>query len=141
MIGDEEEAIMIDCGAKMSNVKKALDYKTKHVVGCLVTHSHGDHCKFANETTAIGIDLFGLKDTFEVLDLKQKHKVNEIKPGYQFKLKNFGILPFEVQHDVPTLGFLINHKEIGNLVFITDTYYCRYKFNDINHIVVEANYS
>jgi phosphoribosyl 1,2-cyclic phosphodiesterase len=141
IIGDEKECLIIDCGVKPNQVKKALNFKTKNVVGCLITHSHGDHSNYAEQMLNMGIDLFAQKETFDVLKLKQKHKLNEIKPRSAFTLDNFKIMPFEVAHDVPTLGFLINHPCFGNLVFITDTYYCRYKFNDVNHFVIEANYS
>jgi ribonuclease BN (tRNA processing enzyme) len=30
---------------------------------------------------------------------------------------------------------------MGKLVFITDTKYCPYKFHELNHILIEANYS
>ena len=39
------------------------------------------------------------------------------------------------------MGFLIQHEEIGKLLFITDSFYCKYKFNNLSHIMIECNYS
>ena len=67
--------------------------------------------------------------------------VNHIRAGKLVKIGNFKVLPFNVHHDAKEpLGFLINHKEIGNLLFLTDTYYCDYNFKSLNHILVECNY-
>jgi len=46
-----------------------------------------------------------------------------------------------VFHDVPCLGFIIEHPEMGKLVFITDTMMIEYKLHKMNHIMIEANYS
>ena len=55
---------------------------------------------------------------------------------------NFIILPFETQHDaVEPLGFLIQHKITGEkLLYATDTYYIKYKFKELNYIMIECNY-
>jgi ribonuclease BN (tRNA processing enzyme) len=51
------------------------------------------------------------------------------------------VIPFEVHHDVPCLGFYISHPECGNVMFITDTYMCDYTFPNLNQVIIEANYS
>jgi phosphoribosyl 1,2-cyclic phosphodiesterase len=30
---------------------------------------------------------------------------------------------------------------MGKLLYITDSYYCKYRFKGLNHIMIEANYS
>ena len=53
----------------------------------------------------------------------------------------YKIKAFDTKHDVKDpLGFLINHPESGNILFLTDSYYCEYTFKDLNNIIVEANY-
>ena len=39
------------------------------------------------------------------------------------------------------MGFLIEHEEFGRLVFCTDTNSIPYKFKNVNHFIVESNYS
>jgi phosphoribosyl 1,2-cyclic phosphodiesterase len=51
-------------------------------------------------------------------------------------------LPFDVQHDVSEpFGFLLANQEGEKLLFATDTYYIRYKFKGLTHLLVECNYS
>ena len=38
-------------------------------------------------------------------------------------------------------GFHIIHFDIGNLLYASDTEYIKYRFKNLNHILVEANYS
>lgn len=58
------------------------------------------------------------------------------------KFGGFTAQSFPVEHDVPAFGFYITHKEIGKLLFITDTCYVKQNFADlnVNHIIVECNY-
>src|SRR5699024_9187141 len=52
------------------------------------------------------------------------------------------VLPFDVEHDVnEPLGFLLMNKQGEKLLFATDTYYVRYRFKGLTHIMIEANYS
>lgn len=81
-----------------------------------------------------------LKDTADALYVAEHHKVVCITPKIQFKVGNFTILPFELEHDVPNVGFLISDGE-EKLLYITDTYYCRFRFKDVDHIMVECNHS
>ncbi len=64
-----------------------------------------------------------------------------LQPNTLIQIGNFKVLPFRVEHDaVEPLGFLIKHKEIGTMLFLTDTYYSKYKFKGLNHLLIEANY-
>lgn len=40
----------------------------------------------------------------------------------------------------PIFGFLITHKEIGRMLYITDCELIKWKFKDINHILLGVNY-
>src|SRR5699024_2678510 len=40
-----------------------------------------------------------------------------------------------------TLGFLMQSRNGGKLLFATDTYYVRYKFQGLTHMMIECNYS
>ena len=50
---------------------------------------------------------------------------------------------FYVPHDnTPNFGFLIEHEEMGRLLYLTDMEYCPYSFKNlrVQHLVIEANY-
>ena len=58
-----------------------------------------------------------------------------------FYVGNFKVFPFKVMHDAKEpCGFFINHTKIGNLLFITDTYYVPNRFANVNNIMIESNY-
>lgn len=40
----------------------------------------------------------------------------------------------------PIFGFLITHKEMGKMLYITDCELIKWKFKDINHILLGVNY-
>src|SRR5699024_3504053 len=46
------------------------------------------------------------------------------------------------QHDVSEpYGFLLANKQGEKLLFATDTFYIRYKFKGLTHLLIECNYS
>jgi phosphoribosyl 1,2-cyclic phosphodiesterase len=70
------------------------------------------------------------------------HRLKTIRAGEIFRVGNFKVLPFKIQHDVAEpLGFIINHAETGNVLFITDSYYVSDTFRNIHNIIIEANFS
>ncbi len=69
------------------------------------------------------------------------HRYQPILPGKGYKLGGFRIFPFEVHHDVPCNNYLIDHFATGRILFLIDTYLCEYRFPDLNHIIIEANYT
>lgn len=65
-----------------------------------------------------------------------------IEANSQFKICDFTILPFDVEHDAEEpLGYLIQYRPTKEkLLFITDSYYCKYKFKGLNYILIECNF-
>ena len=100
--------LIIECGIPYKEVLQGLDFKLGGVVGCLVSHSHNDHCKSARDLVNAGIDLYGLEDTFNAIGLAS-HRVVDVEPLKQFKVGDFKILGFPIEHDVPGLGYLIQY--------------------------------
>lgn len=132
--------LIIECGIRYKDILQGLDFNLGEVVGCLVSHSHRDHSKSAKALTNAGIDLYAMKDTTDAIGL-QGHRIINVEPLKQFKVGDFNILPFSIEHDVPGLGYLIQYKPTNErLLFITDSYYCKYKFKDINYLLIECNY-
>lgn len=61
--------------------------------------------------------------------------------GRKTRIGGFLVQPIPLHHNVECIGFLIESKSIGRLIFVTDTNAIPYKFKDINHWVIESNYS
>ncbi len=139
-LSDGKTKIALDFGVTMAKAKKAMNFGVSSLDGVLSTHLHKDHCKGVPEAIKCGLDCYALKSVFKDLELSG-HRVKEIEPGILFEIRSLKILPFGLQHDVPNVGFLIQNEGLEKAVYITDTYYCRFKFNDINLIAIECNYS
>lgn len=135
------EALLLECGVRFQQIKEALNFNIRKVVGCLVTHEHQDHCKAVKDVMAAGINVFSTFDTLNALGVSISHRANAIISGQSFLIGDFKVLPFSVKHDcADPVGYLIHHKECGNVLFLTDSYYCEYTFNGLNNIIIEANY-
>lgn len=132
--------LIIECGMPFMDVKKSLDFKIENIDGCLCTHAHFDHFGFDKDFTKWGVDIYMSKATYQKTDFSSEHfKIIESKKS--FIVGEFTVMPFDVEHDVPTFGFLIHHPECGSVLFLTDTVFCRYKFPPLNQVIIEANYS
>ncbi|MFL0197316.1 MBL fold metallo-hydrolase [Clostridium sp. WILCCON 0269] len=142
LLQNKDETLILDCGLPYKTILKGLDFNLMNVVGCLVTHSHKDHSKAINDLKNNGIYVYTSIGTISTLNLKLNYRLFPIESEKQISLDNFTVLPFETEHDaVEPLGFLIQHNDMGKLLFITDSYYCQYKFTGLNHIMIECNYS
>ena len=141
ILRNENEALLIECGVNIKDIKVALDFDYSKVVGCLMSHEHGDHSKSASKIMELGIDLYSQLETHKALGTDKSNRAKQFENKQTITLGGFKIMAFDVKHDVPCLGFLIEHKDCGRVAFITDTYFVKYTFPKLNNIIIEANYS
>lgn len=127
ILENEQEALIIDAGIRFFEVKKALRFQVRKIVGVIVTHKHGDHAAFVHEYMEAGIPVFR---PYEAESLRQN-----IRYG------GFRIQSWEAVHDVPCVGYLIDHDDFGRMLYVTDTEYVKYRFKGITQFLIEANYS
>jgi len=133
------DALIIEAGVKLIEAKKAINFNLSKVVGCVISHQHGDHAGYIQEYVDAGIMVLALPEVITSKKLTRSYKAIEFGKGYIFG--NFKVLPFELMHDVPCAGYLIEHPESGKILFITDTYACKYQFSGVAHMLIEANYA
>lgn len=131
--------LLIECGVHISKIKKALDFNLSGVAA-IVTHSHGDHACAIKEVLNAGVNVFASADTFISAGVERHHRANKIFENKNFLVNGFKIKPFNVNHDVPCFGFIIQHEEMGLCVFLTDTFYCDYTFPGANQYILECNH-
>ena len=146
VLQNDTEALVIECGVSLKEVKKAVDFNVSKLVGALITHEHLDHSKYVREFLNSRIPVFmsyGTGTKLGYVGSTEPHLLPvSIDSASKFKLGKFTILPFDVKHDAAEpLGFLINHPETGNVLFLTDSYYSPYRFEGLNNILIECNYS
>ena len=88
-----------------------------------------------------GIDIYTSTGTIDALGMAG-HRIKPIEPLKQFEIGTWAILPFPTEHDCDgSMGFLLANQAGEKLLFITDSFYCKYLFNGITHLMIETNHS
>lgn len=132
-------SLLIEAGIPINRIKRALDYDFSNIQGCLVTHEHGDHSKAVKDIAKLGIDVYASEGTLNALNCTGYRFIPMI-PKKAKRIGIFEVLAFDTEHDAAEpLGFLIRHED-KKMLFATDTFYLRYRFNDLTHIAIECNY-
>jgi phosphoribosyl 1,2-cyclic phosphodiesterase len=135
------EALLIECGVRMDQIKQALKFNLRKVVACIITHEHLDHCKSVQEVLESGIPVYASHGTHEAMHTTTHHRARFMHVGPTNIIGGFQIKAYEINHDAAQpLCYLIHHEECGTVLFMTDTYYCEYNFKGLNNIIIEANY-
>lgn len=85
-----------------------------------------DHAGYADKVESMLINVFKPYQTHE------KKKV----------FGGFTVYPFHLPHDAENYGFVIQHKDIGIMLYLTDFEYCKNTFKNLNvqTILIAANY-
>jgi phosphoribosyl 1,2-cyclic phosphodiesterase len=105
------------------------------------TLKHQDHCAAAKDIIRQGIPVY-LNEATATSQKLTGACVHVIEHQKQFTVGSFIILPFELEHDVENTGYLIySRKTKEKLAYITDTHFCRYRFKNLTHLLLEANYA
>ncbi len=143
-VSDGKTAILLECGISIQKIRDGLNFKLSEIEACFITHEHKDHSKAVKDIARAGIDVYMSCGTAIKLGFGlYSHRINFIGAGSQFEIGSFTVLPFLTQHDAAEpLGFLICSNITGDkLVFATDTYYIKYRFRGLTHIMIECNYA
>ena len=139
ILESEKEALIIECGIPLREVKKTLNFNVGKIVAAIISHEHGDHAAYINDFTKATIDVYCSRGT--AMNFNVHHRLHRINAGSLIHIGEFKVLPFDVRHDAAEpLGFLINHPESGNVLFLTDSFYSEFTFKDLNNIILEVNY-
>ena len=134
-----ETSLLLDAGIPIKRIKQMLDFKLSSVKGVLITHQHMDHCSAVKDLVKAGVDCYMNQATQTALGVSG-HRIKVIDPMEHFKIGEWSILAFPLEHDVDNLGYLLSNGT-EKIVYITDTYFCRYRFTGVTHILVECNHS
>ena len=139
-ITDGDTPLLLEAGIRFKDIQRQLNFNTSDIRACLITHEHKDHCMALKDVLKMGIDCYMSVGTKEALSI-ENHRLKVVESRQQFSIGTWTILPFDVQHDVSEpLGFLLANKAGEKLLFATDTYYIKYRFKGITHLLVECNY-
>lgn len=136
---DAGDSLLIECGVHVKKVKQALGFKIDQV-NAIVSHCHGDHAGHLIGAIQAGITVYASAETLDAKGVRSHHRAKVMEAGKTYHIGSFKVKAFDVNHDVPCFGFLVFHAECGLTLFLTDTFYCDYKFSGLNNIIVECNH-
>ncbi len=150
-IEGEGETLLIEAGAPFEGTLKAIGYQVKKIVGCLVTHEHGDHAARVKELADYCVDVWASPGTVEKIAGKLKPQAARCLRSFRreegaevydtFTLGGFEVTPFATRHDsAEPVGYYIQHPQAGGILFATDTYYLRPTFAGLRHVLIECNH-
>ena len=133
------ETLILDCGVPISEIKKGVNWNIKNVVGCVVTHHHRDHSKSVEDLINMGIPVFR---PYKPLIM------NQFLSNSYFTVRIFDLTTSDNKwihtnsdgSECPCYGFLIEHPEMGKMLYITDCEFVKWRFNGINHILLGVDY-
>lgn len=140
-MSDGKTPLLLECGIPWRQIKIALNFHTSDIAACLVSHAHMDHCKAVKDVVKSGMDIYMSPTTASILG-QSGHRVRHLEHGGQVTIGGWIVKAFRTEHDIEgSLGFLLHSKATGErLSFITDSYFSRYVFRDLTHIMLEINY-
>lgn len=138
LTSDSGETLILDCGIPIKEIKKGLNWNITGVVGAICTHNHQDHSKSVADIRNMGIRVFN-----PALDI-----FLDVVHFGDFTIRPFDLTTIDGRWthtnadgmECPCYGFLITHLEMGRMLYITDTELIKWKFKDINHILLGVNY-
>ena len=138
LISNTGEILLLDLGMHEKTIKKGIDWKISNVVGAVISHGHKDHSLSVEDFKSMGIPILApyLGDSCKPMNMGE------------FTVKPFDLTTIDGSwththangEPCPIYGFLITHKEMGRMLYITDCELIKWKFKDINHILLGVNY-
>ncbi len=143
VLQDEKEALIIECGMPLKCATEVLGNDLKKVVGCLVTHSHGDHARYIHQY-ARPFNIFATRGTLEEKGIKEgDFHFHALTLLQEFKVGNFVVVSFDTVHDTEEpCGYIICHPRMGSMLFLTDSHHVKYKFTfPLDYILIECNHT
>lgn len=140
LVTDGVTPILLECGVRFKDIQLATDFQVSSIKACLITHEHQDHCKSIKDVLKAAVPCYMSDGTKQALAI-ENHRIKPLEPKKTVRIGSWKVLPFDVQHDVAEpFGYLLENEQGERLLFATDTYYIKYKFVGITHLLVECNY-
>lgn len=101
----------------------------------------------------LGIQIYTNDETVEHLQIITGELMKGVPEKRPFRVGSFTVIPFYLPHTtrdkdtgqlIPCFnyGYIVEHEEMGKLLYMTDFEYCIYSFQkmQVEHMVIECNY-
>lgn len=140
-VTDGKTALLLECGIPLNKIRE----KTRlEFDACLVTHEHMDHAKSLVKLLKNCKEVYATKGTFDNFDCGTfKNYAKVVKANNKYIIGTFNVIPFATEHDAAEpVGYYIKSRASGRtLLFATDTYYIKNRFDKIDYLMIECNYA
>lgn len=137
LIADNGEILLLDVGVPEKAIKKGIDWKISNISGAVCSHVHKDHSLSVDKLESMGIRVFAPYRGDCAVLIKSPWKI------YTFDLTDLNGKWMHTNGDGSECicyGFMIDHPEMGRMIYVTDTELIKYRFKNINHILLGVNY-
>lgn len=136
----ERQSLLLEAGLQLSNIRQ-FGVPFGQIQGCLVSHRHGDHTKYMGDFMKAGITCYANDDVWDHYKGNTLGKGDIKPPTETTEIGEFKVVPMYANHDVPCWSYLIQHPEMGNLLFVTDSSGFNCTFDKVDHVMIECNWS
>lgn len=128
--------LILEAGVPFKTLSKALQGSATSTAGCLITHEHGDHAKYAQAYISRGIDCYMSAGTQAMLQLDRF----SLEKNIWQEIQGWLVYPLEVKHDAADpVGYVIQNGD-DRVMFVTDAMLISSKIDGITHMIIECNY-
>lgn len=133
--------LMIEAGLPITTIRRAVGAPLTDMAGCLVSHAHLDHSRAATALADAGVDIWSSYHTMSTIKTRRPWLLHMMCANTWYEVGLWKVRPFDVIHDEPAFGFIINSPAGDRLAFLTDTCYSPNMMIGLTHIAIEANHS
>ena len=147
LLVSNHKTLLLELGCKPLEYYSLADGS---IVGAVCSHKHDDHFNPSTVKSMLhrGVPVYIGEKVYEgVFDQIAAsvpqgdiYGVKRLLTASKTDIGGFTIQPFEIAHNVPNYGFLIEAPSGERIVFVTDAIECKYRFKDIDCIMVECNH-
>lgn len=147
VLEDDGRMLMLDCGIPMAKIKEGLKHQLWCVDSCIVSHRHSDHAKSVVALTNYGMDVYAHQSVWDNLTGYTMHRSHFAQVGMPITIwvgagtsEYWTVEPFNADHDVPCLGFIIWSPSNEKILYLTDSATCPAGIEGLTRIMVGCNY-
>lgn len=145
LIQNGDHYLALDAGVPWRNVRIACEFQVSKIDACLVSHSHGDHIKYATDFIRNGIPVYSNEDTAKVFKDKTGKHIRFLSERVPYRIAGgYRVVTFKVPHeDVMNIAYMITFDNGEKLLYMTDFEYCPYDLSayGIKHFLIAVNHS
>lgn len=133
--------LLLEAGLPAKEILRKLDFRLSQVLGCIVTHEHGDHARGVAGLLGSGIDCYVSAGTAKALGVVGHHRLHIVRDREPFDLRGWRVTPFVAVHDAEEpLSFLLR-RGAEMLLFAVDTAYIRFRMpTGLTHVMIGCDY-